>query len=259
MKKIKSCSETQGLVVLFSIVIILATLASPVLGASSQASDNNPLNAIRDAINGIKIQITQLTTNTSNLQKQVASIDSRNTTVIVSNNIPVPNVTVVNNIVPAGDKAKANEAFLQINGIPGESADSLHNNWIDVISYNHGMLAGLSMSYGGGGGSGKSSHSDFTVKKYIDQSSPVLALDLNNGMHISSATLELVRTVNDTTQVYMKYKLNDVHISSIQVNDSGDMPVEEVGFSYNNITWTYTTANGLDITHYWNTELNSGR
>ncbi len=266
MKKVKFYSETQGLVVLFSFVVILANFAIPALGASNQANDNNPLNAIWDAINEIKIQITQLTTTTSGLQQQVASIDSRNTTVIVNNNVPVPsvdnnvpvpNVTVVNNIIPAGDKAKAVEAFLRIDGIPGESTDSRHKDWIDVISYNHGMS--LTISAGGpGGSSGKSDHSDFTVKKYIDQSSPVLALELNRGAHIRDATLELVRTVNDTTQVYMKYKLEDVIISSIQVNGSGDVPVEDVGFSYGKITWTYTTASGSDITHYWNIRTNSG-
>ena len=40
------------------------------------------------------------------------------------------------------------DAFLKVDGIPGESTDDKHKDWIEVLSFNHGV----SQPAGGSGG-----------------------------------------------------------------------------------------------------------
>nr|NIS53628.1 type VI secretion system tube protein Hcp [Phycisphaerae bacterium]NIU11189.1 type VI secretion system tube protein Hcp [Phycisphaerae bacterium]NIU59045.1 Hcp1 family type VI secretion system effector [Phycisphaerae bacterium]NIW95363.1 Hcp1 family type VI secretion system effector [Phycisphaerae bacterium] len=54
------------------------------------------------------------------------------------------------------------DVFLQIEGIPGESTDEKHKDWIEILSYSHGVSqsgAG-SRSSGGAATSGRCDHQD---------------------------------------------------------------------------------------------------
>ena len=44
------------------------------------------------------------------------------------------------------------DAFLKIDGIPGESTDSKHKDWIEVLSYSTGITQPTSGSASTGGG-----------------------------------------------------------------------------------------------------------
>ncbi|MCC6131760.1 MAG: type VI secretion system tube protein Hcp, partial [Acidobacteria bacterium] len=45
--------------------------------------------------------------------------------------------------------------FLKIEGVPGESQDEQHKDWIDMMSWSWGESQSGTMSFGGGGGAGK--------------------------------------------------------------------------------------------------------
>lgn len=137
------------------------------------------------------------------------------------------------------------DAFLKIDGIPGESTDSNHKDWIEVLSFSHGVSqkgAG-SMSSGGGASAERCDHRNFVVVKNLDKASPLLAEHCCSGKHIKNVVLSLNRAGGDKVQ-YMEYKLTDAIIASYQPGGSSSgqssLPVEELAFSYGKIEWTYT-------------------
>ena len=137
------------------------------------------------------------------------------------------------------------DAFLKIEGIPGESTDDKHKDWIEILSYSHGLyqpVAG-SVSSGGGRSAERCEHSPFSIVKALDKASPKLNLFCCNGMHISSVIVELCRAGGDKVK-YMEYKMTDVIVSSVRPGGSSSgsetLPVEEVSFDYGKMEWTYT-------------------
>ncbi len=230
-------------------LIVFATIG--VANAVSANNSGNPFDELQGAVSNLTAQVAQLFTKTEDLQNQVNSIDARNTTVNVQNNVPVPNVTVINNVNAGnnGSRTEKYELFLKIDDIKGESTDSNHLEWINALAYNHSM--NIQIASGGSGG-GKAVHNDFVVTKLLDKSSPTLALDLNKGVHIKDAELDVVNA--ETGLTYMKYVLSDVMISSMSVNGDvfGDnsRPTEEISLNYQKIEWTYSTGSG-DIHTGW--------
>ncbi|MBL8733425.1 MAG: type VI secretion system tube protein Hcp [Planctomycetes bacterium] len=133
--------------------------------------------------------------------------------------------------------------FLKIDGVKGESTDSNHKDEIELMSYSHGVSQPTSAvaSTAGGGTSGRCNHTDLTVTKFLDVSSPVLNGLCCIGKHIDSVVLTLRRADGDKSIPYMVYKLKDVVISSVSVGGSSDqVPVETLTFNYSKIEWEYS-------------------
>ena len=107
------------------------------------------------------------------------------------------------------------DAFLKIDGIPGESTDDKHKDWIEVLSYGLGIQqpASATASSSGGATSERANFQDFSITKALDKASPKLALACANGTHIASITLELCRAGGDKLK-YMEYKLTNCIISA---------------------------------------------
>ncbi|HBN75397.1 MAG TPA: type VI secretion system tube protein Hcp [Planctomycetaceae bacterium] len=161
------------------------------------------------------------------------------------------------------------DAFLQIDGIPGESTDSKHKDWIEIIDYSHTMAQKISdtASSSGARASERANHGLFIVTKDLDKSSPKLAVSLNTGASIAKVRMELCRATGDK-QLYMVYEMSDVIVADITVQ--GDMtgersvPTEVVSFNYGEIEWTYTVTDQKtgkaagDITGKWSVVENTG-
>jgi type VI secretion system secreted protein Hcp len=161
------------------------------------------------------------------------------------------------------------DAFLKIATIPGESTDEKHADWIEILSFSHGLSqpAGGSRSTAGSGTGQRGDHQDFTVVKFLDKASPKLALACCKGEHIADVTLALHRATGDK-QKYMEYKMSDVIVSSVSPGGSSKqddaLPLETVSFNYGKIEWTYTAtdhktgkASG-DVKSHWDLTKNSG-
>jgi len=158
-----------------------------------------------------------------------------------------------------------NKIFLNVDGIPGESFDAKHDEWIDVISFSHG-ISQPSSGTGISRTAERSTHEDFVVTKELDKSSPKLALACCNGNHITEVVIEVCRA--DTSDRYMRYTLTDVIVASISQNGSsqgGDArPIEEVSLRYGRIDWSYTEMDPMtskpkgDVDAYWDIETNKG-
>lgn len=159
------------------------------------------------------------------------------------------------------------DMFLKIEGIPGESTDDKHGEWIEILSYNWGVSQSGTgdMSSGGLRSAERSDYSDFSIVKTLDKASPKLALFCCSGTHIEEIIIELCRATGDK-QEFMVYEMTDVIVSSVSASGSAGeaLPLEEVTFAYGRIEWTYTefdpetdAAKG-DVKAHWNLETNSG-
>jgi type VI secretion system secreted protein Hcp len=161
------------------------------------------------------------------------------------------------------------DAFLEIEGIPGESTDDKHKNWIEILSFNHGLSQPSSgaQSTGGARSAERCNHQDFSVVKILDKASPKLALFCCNGKHIGKIKFELCRATGNK-QKYMEYVLTDVIVSSVRPGGSASgaeqLPLEEVSFNYGKIEWTYTEtdhktgASKGDVKANWSLVENKG-
>lgn len=141
------------------------------------------------------------------------------------------------------------DAFLKVDGIPGESSDDKHMDWIEIVSFAHSMEqpASATASNAGGATAERVNHRTFDIKHLLDKASPKLYDAVCTGKHIKEVTLELCRAGGDKMK-YMEIKLEQVVISSIESMGStgGDFPSEAVSFSYGKITWTYTQQKRAD-------------
>lgn len=133
------------------------------------------------------------------------------------------------------------DMFMKMDGIDGESQDSKHDKWIDLLSWSVGLTQSGNMHMGGGGGAGKVSMSDFNFVKYSDKASTELFLHCCNGKHIPKVEVE-VRKAGEKPLTYMKWTLEDVIVTSLQMGGSGgeDRLVEQVSISAAKTTLEYT-------------------
>lgn len=161
------------------------------------------------------------------------------------------------------------DAFLKIDGIPGESTDDKHKDWIEILSYSHGLSqpSAGSRSTGGAASAERCNHHDFSIVKALDKASPKLALFCCTGEHIPKVKIELCRAAKDKTK-YMEYLMSDVIISSVRPGGSAQggepLPLEEVSFNYGKIEWTYTATDPKsggakgDVKAHWDLVANKG-
>lgn len=137
------------------------------------------------------------------------------------------------------------DAFLKVDGCPGESTDDAHKEWIEVLSYSLGVTQPNSpTSTAGSMSAERANFHPFTIVKTIDKASPKLALNCASGEHFKEVKLELCRAGGDK-QKYMEYKMTDVMVTSFRPggHSSGEnLPLEEVSFAYGKIEWKYTST-----------------
>jgi type VI secretion system secreted protein Hcp len=113
------------------------------------------------------------------------------------------------------------DAFLKLDGIPGDSTDPTHKDEIEVESFSFGLSNTGRTTAGGGGGAGKVTFQDFHFTVPASKASPKLFLACANGHHIKTATVT-VRKAGLSASEFLKYELTDVLVSSYQdtlVND----------------------------------------
>ena len=136
------------------------------------------------------------------------------------------------------------DAYLQIDGIKGESTDDRHRDWIEVsnVIYAVNQPRAESLSTAGGHTSGRAELYPLTFKKLADIASPVLLQTCATGKTIPKATFEFMRADGDGKPIpYYKIELENLMVASV-TPDSGEggIIVERVQLAYAKIRWTYT-------------------
>jgi type VI secretion system secreted protein Hcp len=139
------------------------------------------------------------------------------------------------------------DAFLKLDGIPGESTDAKHKDEIEILSFSWGVSNSGSVAHGGGGGAGKASFQDFSFASFLQKSSPKIWLACATGEHIKSAVLTLRKAGGETSGIeFYKVTLSDVLVSSFQESGSDggdDRPFDSFSLNYAKIRTDYTLVN----------------
>ena len=122
------------------------------------------------------------------------------------------------------------DAYLEIEGIKGESQDDKHRDWIEISSFSWGTSHAANIgSATSGAGAGKVALQDLHFTKTVDKASPVLMLACANGKHFPTVTIEMRKAGGGP---YITYILSDVVISSVQASSGGDNPTESVTLNF---------------------------
>ena len=138
--------------------------------------------------------------------------------------------------------------FLKFKDIDGEAEDEKHAGWIEILSWGHSFEQPVT-PYRPSTGSTleKCKHELITVAKYIDKASAAILKAIWSGKQIDDATIECFRADGDNVPVkYLKILMTDVVISTFSISGGeGDIPQEELGLSYGEITYEYTPQDKL--------------
>lgn len=142
------------------------------------------------------------------------------------------------------------DAFIQLEGIKGESTDDKHPDWVEISSYSFGASQDRSGSASSAGNlsSARVNVQDFIFNHNLDLASPKLFEYCCTGQVIPKVTVNLNRSSGDKAK-YLEYKMSDVLVSSISRGGSsqsgGDVPAESVSLSFGKLEMTYTKI-GMD-------------
>lgn len=120
------------------------------------------------------------------------------------------------------------DAFLKIDGIPGESTDDKHKDWIEIKSYSHAINQHVSRTASsvGGASAERVNFNDLIIAKLVDKATPKLFEACCSGKHIKEVTIELCRAGTDK-QKYLEIKMGQVLISGFQHGAGGDQFASE--------------------------------
>ena len=132
------------------------------------------------------------------------------------------------------------DMFMKLEGISGESKDSVHKSEIDVLAWSWGMSNSGSAHTGGGAGAGKVNVQDLSFTKWVDLASTPLMLAVANGKHISKATL-VVRKAGENPLEYITVVMSDCLITSLSTGGSGgeDRLTENVTINFARVEVNY--------------------
>lgn len=157
----------------------------------------------------------------------------------------------------------ATDAYLQIDGIKGESNDAGHQGWIEITSAHWGVTQPRSatVSTAGGHTVGHSEHRTMSFTKLVDLASPVLMQHCSTGKTIPKAKIEFMRADGDGRRIkYYQVELENVMLSHMDqvMRDGGGVVQDEIGLCFSKVKWSYTkqgisggsagsTAGGWDL------------
>ena len=132
------------------------------------------------------------------------------------------------------------DMFIKIDTVDGESRDKAHAKDIDVLAWSWGISNSGSAPVGGGAGAGKCNIQDISFTKWVDSSTPKLALACCDGKHFKDATL-VVRKAGEKPVEYLKIKIEEVLITSISTGGSGgeDRLTENVTLNFAKVSLDY--------------------
>jgi len=138
----------------------------------------------------------------------------------------------------------AQDIFIKIAGIDGESGDDKHKNEIEVSNWSWQIRQDTNMHSGSGGGAGKATVEDLTFEHYVDRSSPNLMKYCLSGKHIDTAVL-VVRKAGGNPLEYLKLTMSDVIVTMVQpAGSSKDERIsEQVRLSFAKIKQEYMVQN----------------
>lgn len=137
-------------------------------------------------------------------------------------------------IVTAGftTQTRADDLFVLITNIEGESRDVNHPGWMDVTSIQWGA-EGPPPDV-----KARPQLGPLVITKFSDSTSVGLALSAANGHIFPELKLEATKPFGDARKVTYRIRLTDVRVVSYKRSEAANnIPTETVEFAYSTITW----------------------
>jgi len=160
------------------------------------------------------------------------------------------------------------DAFLKLDGIPGDSVDAAHKGEIQVLGFQGGLSNPVHIgSATGGAGAGKATFQDFQFTAPVSSATPKLLLACASGQHINSAILAVRKAGGKGPGGgldFLKYTLTDVFVSSVTTGGAGsDEAVhEQFSLAFAKLQVSFQAENaaggsaGTPITSGWDLRQN---
>lgn len=127
------------------------------------------------------------------------------------------------------------KVFLRLDGIPGESADQQHREWIEASSFR--LAASVGPAPEGLAGPSRAVVDELRIGKAVDAASPRLLEACLVGRHIKEAVVEILRLPTRTK--FLEYRFGDVFVVAVGLEIGGDEAVpteiEQVRLSFGRI------------------------
>lgn len=135
--------------------------------------------------------------------------------------------------------------FLKLSGITGESKDTNHKEWIEVMNVNYSVFSPSSADIGGGSSAGTADPGDLTLMAFMGAHTPDMTQRQFQGKHFDEATFEFMKQGGaDTGKKFFTIKLKEVFITHYSPGDAGGQePMESYGLTYNDIEIDYLKQN----------------
>lgn len=158
----------------------------------------------------------------------------------VSTPMPAP-YSPENPFVPEKVKLPANNAYdtyLRINGVDGQSENSKHAKWIDVLDYTMGAECSIRKD-----GQRSSDFREFTFTHLVDIATPNIQISCFKGNVFSEIELQVCKNFAGSSYVVYNALLKKARIvkSEIYVDNNGDV-LETVTVVPNEISWKTTSV-----------------
>ena len=138
------------------------------------------------------------------------------------------------------------DAFLEVDGVSGESQRAGHEGQIELRAFDFGGTNPSSVGVGSGGGTGTVNLSSFNFMKKTDASSAEMFQRMCTGTHFPTATLTMYKSGGDAALDYLLFEFEEVYVDNITWSGSegGDgVPDESVSFSFGKVVITYNEQN----------------
>lgn len=136
------------------------------------------------------------------------------------------------------------DAYLQLEGIKGESQDEQHKGWIECLDVDFGIdqPRSATASTSGGHTAERAEFDDVLISKLTDLSTPILLQHCAMGKTIRKAKVEFFRADGDGSRVkYFEMELENVLIGSIKPGIQPGIGMREhLCLKFAKVKWTYT-------------------
>ena len=155
---------------------------------------------------------------------------------------------------------------MKIDGIDGECTLDGYEDQIICLAYAHSVHNHLHTDVSNVGRSrGRVEHSDFTITKYADKSTPLLNYKCCIGANLGQVTFTVLRTAGEKAHTpEVIYIMENVMVANVSISGGGDdTPVETVSLNYTKIKWevkvqSESVSEPGSIAAEWDVTVNKG-
>jgi type VI secretion system secreted protein Hcp len=137
------------------------------------------------------------------------------------------------------------EMFLKLDGIDGESLDSVHSGEIEIKGWGWVTTNAVRWDINQGGQSTKVEIKDIELEKICDKASVTLYQNCITGKHIKQGTITCRKNDGESKVEYLVLHLKDIMITKVQFIGDGDAQSlkEAVGLSFAEFRMDYKVQN----------------